>query len=264
VIEAALPGARVLFTDRALGDVREARGLSALEQLAGRPLARGAQVHGAVVRRVGTLDPGPGEADGQATALGGLAVMVQVADCLPVAVAGPGAVAMLHAGWRGLAGGVLEEGVAALRELAGDGPLAAVIGPGARGCCYEVGDEVRAAFGATGRTIDLPTLAVGGRGYWGRQVVRDLCGWLAILANPRRYASQVLTVEAASYLMRMAVTATFMFAYDVPVSVRAVLLIIAVNSISSTFAATPGGVGTQQALAAAALRNYAPASVVTA
>jgi uncharacterized membrane protein YbhN (UPF0104 family) len=86
----------------------------------------------------------------------------------------------------------------------------------------------------------------------------------AILATPRRYASQVLTVEAASYLMRMAVTATFMFAYDVPVSVRAVLLIIAANSISSTFAATPGGVGTQQALATAALRNYAPASVVTA
>ena len=33
--------------------------------------------------------------------------------------------------------------------------------------------------------VGLPTLAVGGRGYWGRQVVRDLCGWLAILANPR-------------------------------------------------------------------------------
>jgi uncharacterized membrane protein YbhN (UPF0104 family) len=86
----------------------------------------------------------------------------------------------------------------------------------------------------------------------------------AILASPRRYARQVLTVEAASYLVRMGVTATFMFAYDVPVSLRAVLLIIAANSISSTFAATPGGVGTQQALATAALRNYAPASVVTA
>jgi ATP-dependent exoDNAse (exonuclease V) beta subunit len=33
--------------------------------------------------------------------------------------------------------------------------------------------------------VGLPTLAVGGRGYWGRQVVRDLCGWLAVLANPR-------------------------------------------------------------------------------
>jgi uncharacterized membrane protein YbhN (UPF0104 family) len=86
----------------------------------------------------------------------------------------------------------------------------------------------------------------------------------AILATPRRYASQVLAVEVASYVTRMAVTTTFMYAYDVPVSARAVLLITAVNSISTTFAATPGGVGTQQALASVALRNYAPAHVVTA
>jgi uncharacterized membrane protein YbhN (UPF0104 family) len=86
----------------------------------------------------------------------------------------------------------------------------------------------------------------------------------AILATPRRYASQVLAVEVASYLVRMTVTTTFMYAYDVPVSARAVLLITAVNSISTTFAATPGGVGTQQALASVALRNYAPAHIVTA
>ena len=60
----------------------------------------------------------------------------------------------------------------------------------------------------------------------------------AILATPRRYASQVLAVEVASYVTRMAVTTTFMYAYDVPVSARAVLLITAVNSISTTFAAT--------------------------
>ena len=86
----------------------------------------------------------------------------------------------------------------------------------------------------------------------------------AILATPRRYASQVLAVEVASYGVRMGVTTTFMYAYDVPVSARAVLLITAVNSISTTFAATPGGVGTQQALASVALRNYAPAHIVTA
>ncbi len=86
----------------------------------------------------------------------------------------------------------------------------------------------------------------------------------AILGTPRRYVSQVLAVEVASYLVRMAVTTTFMYAYDVPVSARAVLLITAVNSISTTFAATPGGVGTQQALASVALRNYAPAHIVTA
>ena len=54
---------------------------------------------------------------------------------------------MVHAGWRGLAAGVLEEGVRALRELGGEGEIVAVIGPGAGPCCYEVGEEVHAAFG---------------------------------------------------------------------------------------------------------------------
>lgn len=174
MIEIALPGARVVFTDRALGDVREARGLTAVEAVADRPLARGAQVHGTVVRRVDTLPPELAEADGQATALDGVAVMVQVADCLPVALVAPDAVAMVHAGWRGLAAGVLEEGVAALREL-GEGPLVAVIGPGARGCCYEVGDEVRAAFGTTGRTLDLPTMAARRLAAAGVETIEDVC-----------------------------------------------------------------------------------------
>ncbi|MEO6496421.1 MAG: polyphenol oxidase family protein [Solirubrobacteraceae bacterium] len=158
MIEVALPGARVVFTDREQGDVREASGLTAVGALSGRPLARGSQVHGTFVHRVsGTLEPV--EADGQATARHDVAVMVAVADCLPVAVAGPGGVAMLHAGWRGLAGGVLEEGVRALRDVGAAGLLSAVIGPGARGCCYEVGDEVRAMFGETGSRIDLATIA---------------------------------------------------------------------------------------------------------
>ena len=54
---------------------------------------------------------------------------------------------MLHAGWRGLAAGVLEEGVRALRELgASEARIVAVIGPGAGACCYEVGAEVHAAL----------------------------------------------------------------------------------------------------------------------
>jgi hypothetical protein len=62
---------------------------------------------------------------------------------------------------------VLEEGVRALRELGGEGGVAAVIGPGARACCYEVGEEVHAAFGERpgvgqrrpARNLDLPGLA---------------------------------------------------------------------------------------------------------
>jgi YfiH family protein len=159
VIEVVLQGARVVFTTREQGDVREAAGLTAVEVIAGRTLARGTQVHGTTVRRVGEGLPELEEADGQVTARTDIAVMVQVADCLPVAVAGEGGVAMLHAGWRGLAAGVLEEGVRALREVGAAEPFAAVIGPGARGCCYEVGDDVREAFGATTRTVDLPTIA---------------------------------------------------------------------------------------------------------
>jgi YfiH family protein len=174
VIEVALPGARVVFTDREQGDVREAAGLTTVEALAGRVLARGTQVHGTAVRRVAAALEVE-EADGQATAREDVAVMVQVADCLPVAVAGPGGVAMLHAGWRGLAAGVLEEGVRALREVGAAGPLAAVIGPGARGCCYEVGDEVREAFGLTTRRVDLATIAARRLAAAGVEQIEDVC-----------------------------------------------------------------------------------------
>ena len=72
---------------------------------------------------------------------------------------------MLHAGWRGLADGIVTEGVSALRELGVDGPLEAAIGPGAGGCCYEVGEEVHAMFASHGdavrhgRNLDLKAIA---------------------------------------------------------------------------------------------------------
>ena len=97
------------------------------------------QVHGAGVAT--DDDPRP-DADGQVTARTDVAATVLVADCLPVALATPHAVAMVHAGWRGLAGGVLRSGLQAL----GDGPVTAAIGPGIGVCCFEVGDEVREAF----------------------------------------------------------------------------------------------------------------------
>lgn len=109
----------------------------------------GRQVHGSTVRRAteAPSDTRPVEdEDGQATALPGHPALVFTADCLPVLLAAEGAVAAVHAGWRGLAAGVLEEGVRALRDLGADGPVHALIGPGARGCCYEVGEEVHAVF----------------------------------------------------------------------------------------------------------------------
>jgi hypothetical protein len=88
--------------------------------------------------------------------------MVLTADCLPVALAANGTLAVVHAGWRGLAAGVLEEGVCALLELGGDGEIQAVIGPGAGPCCYEVGEEVHDVFGGRHRhahNIDLKAIA---------------------------------------------------------------------------------------------------------
>ena len=71
------------------------------------------------------------------------------ADCLPIAVArvdGPPALAVLHAGWRGLAEGVVAAGVSAL-GLRRPG-VAAIIGPAIGPCCYEVGREVSELFDA--------------------------------------------------------------------------------------------------------------------
>jgi purine-nucleoside/S-methyl-5'-thioadenosine phosphorylase / adenosine deaminase len=180
-IAADVPGGRALFTTRRGGvsggpyaslnlgrltaddpaaiDANRDRLAAAVGLPRGRFLF-GRQVHGPVVRRA-TEPPGPArpaaEEDGQATALPDAAALVFVADCLPVLLASRGAVAALHGGWRGLAAGILDEGVAALRELGGDGATVAILGPGVRGCCYEVGDEVRSAF------ADVPDARVGER-----------------------------------------------------------------------------------------------------
>jgi YfiH family protein len=180
----ALPGrARVLFTSRAHGNLsthsgeRHEHGRAARERLCGdlglEWLCASRQVHGTNVQRVLSLGASRGEAvpieaDGHATALAGVGTMVLTGDCLPVALAGQaaddrdGVIAMLHAGWRGLAGGVLEEGVRAVRELGARGPIEAVVGPGAGVCCYEVAAEVHAAFGGAhrvGENIDLRAIA---------------------------------------------------------------------------------------------------------
>jgi YfiH family protein len=165
-------GGHVLFTDRTHGNLslrmgeRHEQGFRARERLRAsldlRGLAHGRQVHGTVVRRVSDAPDAAGEADGHVTATREVGVMVLTADCLPVALGAPGSVAIVHAGWRGLAAGVLEQGVRALRELDEHGDSVAVIGPGAGVCCYEVGEEVHAAFGGVhrrGRHIDLKAIA---------------------------------------------------------------------------------------------------------
>jgi YfiH family protein len=112
------------------------------------------QVHGSRVRVVTELpepDAGPVEADGVATTLGDAAAVVVTADCLPVALIAPGGVAMIHAGWKGLAADVLKHGVEALREAGVEGDIQAAIGPGIGVCCYEVNTHVHRAFMRYGR-----------------------------------------------------------------------------------------------------------------
>ena len=170
-------GGRALFTTRASGNLSTLRGdghedgLAARDRLSGELglqwLCAGRQVHGASVQRVYSPGGVAGQAaavdaDGHATGLPGVGMMVLTADCLPVALGSAAAVAMLHAGWRGLAAGVLEEGVRALHEVGGKARIVAVIGPGAGVCCYEVGPEVHEAFGQAGRAgpnIDLRATA---------------------------------------------------------------------------------------------------------
>jgi uncharacterized membrane protein YbhN (UPF0104 family) len=86
----------------------------------------------------------------------------------------------------------------------------------------------------------------------------------AILRTPRTFMVQVVGVEALSYVARMGVNATFMYAYDIPVSVENVFLIVAAASVSSTVAIAPGAVGAQTALASVVLNGVAPQATISA
>jgi YfiH family protein len=184
----ALPGAEVLFSTREggfsqgayeslnlgllTGDdrdlvIRNRRALADVADVEPDDVVMGWQVHATDIKEwegsdpdTAFLDPQGGhlKVDGHLTRNSDLAALVLVADCLPVAIAGGGAVAMLHCGWRGLAGGLI--GKAAERMQA----EAAAVGPGIGACCYEVGQEVLDAFVACagvadGRMLNLRAIA---------------------------------------------------------------------------------------------------------
>jgi polyphenol oxidase len=129
------------------------------------------QVHGARVVRLTTADLAPNrlfhEADASVTTEHGVACTVLVADCLPVLLSAPEGrgVAAAHAGWRGLAGGVVDAALGVLCEAANCAPdevsawLGACIGPDA----FEVGADVREAFGPDAEACFRPGAA---RGKW--------------------------------------------------------------------------------------------------
>ena len=144
--------------------------------LDGRAIAMGWQVHGTGVKEWDAPPDGELEkVDAHVTARDDLALLVIVADCLPVALAGGDRVAMVHCGWRGLADGILARAVERF-----DDPPAAAVGPGIGPCCYEVGDEVRSHFDAgfaDGRMLDLRAVAEAGLRAAGVEQVEhvDLC-----------------------------------------------------------------------------------------
>jgi YfiH family protein len=112
------------------------------------------QVHGAAVRHHDQGPPGlflAEPCDGHLTGRPGVLLTVTVADCVPVFLvdAARRAVGLLHAGWRGAAAGILEEGVSAMEERFGSRPaeLEVHLGPSICGRCYEVGPEVFQALG---------------------------------------------------------------------------------------------------------------------
>jgi polyphenol oxidase len=144
--------------DRAAVDENRRRFEAAL----GVPTRYLSQVHGTRVARLTHAVTAPGEADAAITTEPGLACTMMVADCLPVLFAAPEArgVGAAHAGWRGLAGGVLEATVSALCGAAACEPreLSAWLGPCIGPRQFEVGAEVLEAFGpaAAQRFVERP------------------------------------------------------------------------------------------------------------
>jgi polyphenol oxidase len=128
---------RVVFAGRGPAHERD-EVLRRVEGNAPADLAWARQIHSATVlpAQAGAC----GEGDALWTDRAGLALSVITADCVPVVLAGPGGIAAVHAGWRGLVSGMIP---ATLREL--PGPLSewtAWIGPAIGACCYEVSEDV--------------------------------------------------------------------------------------------------------------------------
>jgi len=154
---------RAYFSSKADGDLRRGSGGAAARRalcsrLGLRGLAAMEQVHG---KGLAVARPGcEPQADGLLLGERGVGALAVGADCLLAALAGRRHAAALHLGWRSLAAGLLGEAIARLKAL-GERRLTVALGPGARGCCYEVGPEVAAALGLAPRRgkVDLPAVA---------------------------------------------------------------------------------------------------------
>lgn len=169
--------------------------------------ATGEQIHGAKLARVGKARSHAGFDDARSAIAGvdalsvsrrNLPLAVLVADCLPIALASPeeGLLVVAHAGWRGIASGILARAVGEFERPSG---VLAAIGPAIGPCHYEVGDEVAEAVasGSGGgaataqrrgrRYLDLPRTA--GRAFRAAGVRRIEVSELCTACHPDRFFS---------------------------------------------------------------------------
>jgi hypothetical protein len=116
------------------------------------PLIAGRQIHSDIVHCVSQVSSQSVVGDGLITRTPGILLSVLTADCLPIIVVDTRqrAIGVFHSGWRGTLKRIVEKGVGEMRRHFGSRPadLKAVIGPGIRACCYQVGAEVKEAFEA--------------------------------------------------------------------------------------------------------------------
>jgi len=114
------------------------------------PLVTGRQIHSDIIHCVAHAPKHPLAGDGLITLTPGILLAVLTADCLPVILVDTKrhAVGVFHAGWRGTIQRIVEKGVGEMRKNFGSrsSDLKAAIGPGIRGCCYQVGPEVKDRF----------------------------------------------------------------------------------------------------------------------
>jgi polyphenol oxidase len=114
------------------------------------PLITLRQIHSDIIHCINAIPDEQLTGDGLITAIPGLLLGIQTADCLPVILVDSKnrAIGVFHAGWRGTVQRIVEKGVGEMHRCFGTRPrdLQAVIGPGIHGCCYEVGEEVRIKF----------------------------------------------------------------------------------------------------------------------
>ncbi|MDX1501151.1 MAG: polyphenol oxidase family protein [Thermoanaerobaculia bacterium] len=140
-----LGGARLLFVGRS----PEASGRDALAAAGVElPLAWARQIHSAQVLSAPADGGEAGRGDALVTTRRELALGIAVADCVPVALAGEGELALAHAGWRGIVAGVVP--AAAGRMASPPTALTAWIGPAIGACCYEVDRGVAAEVAGVG------------------------------------------------------------------------------------------------------------------